>query len=209
MDILSRYKIISRNRFERILFDLEVQLGATRRRAANIQTRAQLPLVELDNITMKCNQLVTSIAYQERSQVFIRDLAARVHAELLAQITSGNLSNTEQLKLKNASYEISDIADNCYDLARNTVHQVSCLEKRAHTLINVVGVTIRIPSKADSYLDLYHGCAKGQPYVIRARYRCEKRQFYSHCHCYCDDDILTSDIHHGMFCASLSSIAVH
>lgn len=162
MDVLSHYKIVSRNTFERILFDLEMKLGVTRGRASVLGLDAHLMSQELDNVTRKCNQLVTSIAYQERGQVFIKDLAVRVREELLIQYVGGSSQNSVlQLKLQNALYEIRDITENCYDLAMNTIHQISCLEKRAQTLINVVRLSSKSLTNTDECSDLYHGCTKG------------------------------------------------
>lgn len=162
MDVLSRYKIVSRNSHERVLFDLELKLGVTRGRVPVLGLEAQSMSQELDNVTRKCNQLVTSIVYQERRHVFIRDLAVRLREELLIQYASRTpQSGSLQLKLRNASYEIRDIIENCHDLAVNTIHQTLCLGKRAQTLLNVVCQTRTLLLYADECPDLYHGCTKG------------------------------------------------
>lgn len=149
VDILSHYRIVSRNNLEHLLYDLEKELGVTRGRAAVIGLEARLLPHEIDAITMKCNQLVISLVYQERGQVFIRDLATRLREELSIQYTSATPLNDDlKLRFSNASHEIEDIAQNCYNLAMNTVHQTSCLEKRAQSLINVVRSMTKICSES-------------------------------------------------------------
>lgn len=140
MDVLSRYKINSRNVFERILFELEIKLGVTRGRAMVLGVEERFQSYKIDEITMKCNQLMTSIIYQERSQVFIKDLAENLRRQIaIAYYEPGHSQSAElRLKFTSASHEIQDIVENCSNLAVNTIHQTACLEKRAQNLINVV-----------------------------------------------------------------------
>lgn len=195
MDILSQYRILSRNVLERILFDLEIKLGVTRGRAAVLSLEERSLSNELDEITMKCNQLMTSITYQERGQVFIKDLAESLRQELSAQYETGN--RDLQLKLRNSSLALEDIVANCSNLAVNTIHQTLCLGKRAQMLLDVVCSISHCLISLLNSLDLHPDCPEGQPRLNSNSCCCQKGQFCCHRNCCPDNDILAGNLHYS------------
>jgi hypothetical protein len=162
MDILSHYKTPFRNRLERILYGLEIRLGVTRGRPTFLIPQDLRAAETLDSDTMQCNQIVTSFIYQERQYTFLKELADDMVKELdISRYHELPAVKQYQGVLSLAASELHEITQNCVRRTKGELHQTLCLQKRAQTLLDVVGVLLDVLCCwSDNTTDIYHGLSK-------------------------------------------------
>lgn len=141
LDHLREFYVEYRNRNEMRLHRLETELRMTRGETQPGADDQEYWGRGLQANTIKTNQLLTSLIYLERRINFLGNLANNL-ASNLDIVNTFDMSAEQKTRLTAQSLEMKAHIKTISSLATDQANQVTCLQKRAQALLNVIYILI-------------------------------------------------------------------
>lgn len=197
LDHLREFYVEYRNRNEMRLHRLETELRMTRGETQPGADDQEYWGRGLQANTIKTNQLLTSLIYLERRINFLGNLANNL-ASNLDIVNTFDMSAEQKTRLTAQSLEMKAHIKTISSLATDQANQVTCLQKRAQALLNVVSIP-RSNAKlmTDFFADIHPDHPTRHSYEHPNRKKCEARQLIHDHHCNLDDVLPAWNVHFG------------